>query len=73
MVFFRNVLRLLVIAIIVPNSPILITLISEAILFREMSVLTRATLRNISEDGIPSLFNCYSKNVSKPFIGISNI
>jgi hypothetical protein len=48
----RSVLRLLVTANIVPNSPILITLMMEAIRFSETSVLTRATWPYISEDGI---------------------
>jgi hypothetical protein len=35
-----------------PISPIIVTLIMEALRFSETSILTRATLRNISEDGI---------------------
>jgi hypothetical protein len=45
------VLRLLVTAKVVPTSPTLVTLI-EAIRSTEMSALTRATRRNIPEDGI---------------------
>jgi hypothetical protein len=38
----RNVIRLLVTANVVPSSPILVTLVMEAISSSEMSVLTRA-------------------------------
>jgi hypothetical protein len=47
-----GVLRLLVTANAVPSSLILYTLIMEAILSFESSVLTGATLRNIQEYGI---------------------
>jgi hypothetical protein len=44
--------RLLVRAIVVPSSPILVTLIKEALNYPEPSALTRATRRNVPEDTI---------------------
>jgi hypothetical protein len=49
--FLRSVRRLLVIAN-VPTSPILVTLMMEALSSFETSALTRSTRRNIPEDGI---------------------
>jgi hypothetical protein len=51
-IFLRRVHRSLVAANVVPSSPILVTLMMEGIHFSETSVLTIATRRNISEDGI---------------------
>jgi hypothetical protein len=51
-VFLRSVRRILV-TVNVPSSPILVTLLMEALSFSETSVLTRATQRNVPEDGIP--------------------
>jgi hypothetical protein len=44
--------RLLVTASLIPSSPILVNLMMEAIGSSEMSVITRATRRISSEDGI---------------------
>jgi hypothetical protein len=44
--------RLLVTANAVPSSPILVTLMMEALHSLETSVLTRATRRHFQEDGI---------------------
>jgi hypothetical protein len=51
----RRTLQLLVTANVVPGSPILVTLLMEALRSSETSVLTRTTLRNIQEDGILQL------------------
>jgi hypothetical protein len=51
-VVLRSVLRWLVIANLIPRSPILVTLMMKAIHSSETSVIVRATWRHIPENGI---------------------
>jgi hypothetical protein len=50
--------QLLVTANVVPGSPILVTLMTEVIHSSEILGLTRATWRNIPDNGIPHSHCC---------------
>jgi hypothetical protein len=52
-----GVLRSLVTDSIVPSSPILVTMMIEAVHFSEMSILTTATWCNIPEGGLLHVLN----------------
>jgi hypothetical protein len=51
-ILLRGLLQLLVSADDIPTSPIVVTFMMEAIIFSKTSVTTRATRRNIPEEGI---------------------
>jgi hypothetical protein len=60
---------MLVIVNVVPSSPILVTLMMEAIRSSEVLVLTRGIRHNIPDDGIihnhgREILNCYKINVT---------
>jgi hypothetical protein len=71
----RSVRRLLVTASVVPSSPILVTLMKEALSSFETSVLTSSTRHNIPEDTIlhqRCIFSIVRASKNKiPTIGVS--
>jgi hypothetical protein len=58
--------RLLVTASVVPSTPIIVSLIKEALCSSETSVLTRATRRNIPED---AFLHSHLRENLKSYIG----
>jgi amino acid transporter len=57
-VLFRSLRRLLVVANVVPSSPILVTLITVGLISSETSVHTRTTFRKFPEDAIIQIRYC---------------
>jgi hypothetical protein len=69
----RSTLRLLLVtASVVPSSPILVTLMKEALSSFETSVITRATRRNIPEDYIHHCLFIYLRAEPKSLRPVTN-